>query len=44
VDFCTVNTANTDDNTRGNQQAEDFSIVQARVLCYLNSGTEVDAR
>ena len=44
VDFCTVNTANTDDNTRGNQQAEEFSIVQARVLCYLNSGTEVDAR
>ena len=44
VDFCTVNTANTDDNTRGNQQAEEFSIVKARVLCYLNSGTEVDAK
>ena len=44
VDFCTVNTANTDDNTRGNQQAEEFSVVKARVLCYLNSGTEVDAK
>ena len=42
VDFCTVNTANTDDNTRGNAQAEEFSIVKARVLCYLNSGMEVN--
>lgn len=42
VDFCTVNTANTDDNTRGNQSTEEFSIVKARVLCYLNSGMEVN--
>lgn len=42
VDFCTVNTANTDDNTHGNQATEEFSIVKARVLCYLNSGMEVN--
>ena len=41
VDFCTVNTANTDDNTRGNRTSEEFSVVKARVLVYLNSGTEV---
>ena len=44
VDFCTVNTANTDDNTRGNQSTEEFSIVKARVLCYLNSGMEVNGK
>ena len=44
VDFCTVNTANTDDNTRGNNTAEEFSFVKARVIAYLNSGTEVDNR
>lgn len=44
VDFCTVNTANTDDNTRGNQSSEEFSIVKARVLCYLNSGMEVNGK
>jgi len=37
-----VNTANTDDNTHGNAQTEEFSIVKARVLCYLNSGMEVN--
>lgn len=42
VDFCTVNTANTNDNTRGNATTEEFSYVKARVLAYLNSGTEVD--
>lgn len=42
VDFCTVNTANTDDNTHGNQSTEEFSAVKARVLCYLNSGMEVN--
>lgn len=44
VNFCTVNTANTDDNTRGNQSSEEFSIVKARVLCYLNSGMEVNGK
>lgn len=44
VDFCTVNTANTDDNTRGNNTAEEFSFVKARVIAYLNSGTEVDSQ
>lgn len=42
VDFCTVNTANTNDNTRGNRTSEEFSYVRARVLAYLNAGTEVD--
>lgn len=42
VDFCTVYTANTDDNTRGNNNTEEFSFVKARVVAYLNSGTEVD--
>ena len=41
VDFCTVNTANTDDNTRG-KEAIEYSVVNARVSVYLNSGTEVD--
>ncbi len=44
VDFCTVNTANTDDNTRGNNNAAEFSFVKARVIAYLNSGTEVDRK
>lgn len=44
VDYCTVNTANTDDNTRGNNNAEEFSVVKARVIAYLNSGTEVDRK
>lgn len=43
VDFCTVNTANTNDNTRGNSTKEEFSIVKARVLAYLNAGLEVNA-
>ena len=43
VDFCTVNTANTDDNTRGKTESVEYSIVNARVSVYLNSGTEVDA-
>ena len=42
VDFCTVYTANTDDNTRRNNNTEEFSFVKARVVAYLNSGTEVD--
>ena len=42
VDFCTVNTANTNDNTRGNRTSEEFSYVKARVLAYLNAGMEVD--
>ena len=44
VDFCTVNTANTDDNTRGNNTTEEFSFVKARVVAYLNSGMEVDSK
>ena len=44
VDFCTVNTANTDDNTRRNNNAEEFSFVKARVVAYLNSGAEVDRK
>lgn len=44
VDFCTVNTANTDDNTRGNNTTEEFSYVKARVVAYLNSGAEVDRK
>ena len=44
VDYCTVNTANTDDNTRGNNNAEELSVVKARVIAYLNSGTEVDRK
>ena len=43
VDFCTVNTANTDDNTHGRSVTMEYSIVNARVSVYLNSGTEVDA-
>ena len=43
VNFCTVNTANTDDNTRGKTQAVEFSIVQARVSVYLNSVSGVSA-
>ena len=43
VDFCTVNTANTNDNTRGNATKEEFSIVRARVMAYLNAGMEVNA-
>ena len=43
VDFCTVNTANTDDNTHGRSETMEYSIVNARVSVYLNSGTEVDA-
>ncbi len=43
VDFCTVNTANTDDNTRGRTESVEYSVVNARVSVYLNSGTEVDA-
>lgn len=42
VDFCTVNTANTRDNTRVNAQQEELGPVKARVLAYLNAGTEVD--
>lgn len=44
VDFCTVNTANTNDNTRGNATNEEYSFVRARVLAYLNAGAEVNAR
>ncbi len=43
VDFCTVNTANTTDNAR-RVEAEDLGAVRARVLAYLNAGTEVDNR
>ena len=43
VDFCTVNTANTNDNTRGNATNEEYSFVRARVLAYLNSGAGVNA-
>ena len=42
VVFCTVNTANTDDNTRGKTQAVEYSVVNARVTVFLSSGTEVD--
>lgn len=41
VDFCTVNTANTKENQR-RVQTTDLGIVKARVLVYLNAGTEVD--
>lgn len=44
VDFCTVNTANTNDNTRGNNTSAEYDYVKARVLAYLNAGTEVDSR
>ena len=37
VDFCTVNTANTNDNTRGKTQSAEYDVVKARVLVYLNS-------
>lgn len=43
VDFCTVNTANTNDNTRGNATKEEFNIVRGRILAYLNAGMEVNA-
>ena len=42
VNFCTVNTANTDDNTRGKTEAVEYSVVNARVSVYLNSGAEVN--
>lgn len=42
VDFCTVNTANTNDNTRGNAKSEEYDIVKARVLIYLSSGWGVN--
>lgn len=42
VDFCTVNTAITDDNTKGKTESLEYSVVNARVSVYLNSGTEVD--
>lgn len=42
VDFCTVNTANTDDNTSGNKESLEYSVVKARVSVYLNSGAEVN--
>ena len=42
VDFCMVNTANTNDNTRGNAVKEEFDFVRARVVAYLNAGMEVD--
>ena len=42
VDFCMVNTANTNDNTRGNKTNEEYDFVRARVIAYLNAGTEVD--
>ena len=42
VDFCTVNTANTKENARIIVQQEELGAVKARVLAYLNAGTEVD--
>lgn len=42
VDFCTVNTANTNDNTKGKNQAVEYDVVKARVLIYLNSGAGVN--
>ena len=42
VDFCMVNTANTNDNTRGNATKAEFSIVRGRIIAYLNAGMEVD--
>ena len=42
VDFCTVNTANTNDNTRGNAKSEEYDVVKARVLVYLSSGWGVN--
>ena len=41
VDFCTVNTANTKDNARL-VLTENLGPVKARVMAYLNAGTEVD--
>ncbi len=41
VDFCTVNTANTRDNARL-VLTENLGPVKARVMAYLNAGTEVD--
>ena len=41
VNFCTVNTANTKDNARL-VLTENLGPVKARVMAYLNAGTEVD--
>ena len=41
VDFCTVNTANTKDNARL-VLTENLGPVKARVMAYLNAGTEVN--
>lgn len=42
VAYCTVNTANSSDNTRVSTAVDD-NIVRARVSAFLNSGTEVNA-
>jgi hypothetical protein len=42
VNFCTVNTANTNDNTRGNKDAADYSYVQGRIVIYLNGESGVN--
>lgn len=42
VDFCTVNTANTNDNTKGKKEAVEYDEVKARVLVYLNSEAGVN--
>lgn len=42
VDYCTVNTADTNNNTRNNTEKEEFDTVRARVSAFLNSGAEVN--
>ena len=42
VNFCTVNTANTNDNTKGKKEAVEYDEVKARVLVYLNSEAGVN--
>lgn len=42
VAYCTVNTANTNDNNRTNTAAND-NVVRGRVSAFLNSGLEVNA-
>jgi hypothetical protein len=42
VNFCTVNTANTNDNTKGKRETVEYDEVKARVLVYLNSEAGVN--
>ena len=42
MNFCTVNTANTNDNTKGKRETVEYDEVKARVLVYLNSEAGVN--